>query len=510
MSSAFPVLAKDAYSGKKYGRFEVLCKLGEGGMSEVFLAFQTGVGGFRRPVVLKRILDGIRHQEDFLRMFVREAKIQSALSHGNIAALHDLAHEDGQLFMVIEFVAGATLVEVAKACAMANTAIPIGLTLASVEDTALALHYAHTFVDATGRARMVVHRDVAEKNIMVGFDGKTKLLDFGIARQEGAPTHTQVGLVKGTAGYMSPEQVRGEPLDGRSDVFSLGVVLHECLTGQRLFKRANRPDEVHALLNAPIPPPSQRNPKATMQLDSVVLKALSRERDHRYQSAKELAQALNDAVGSLFWDEERKARFIQEHFAQRQHQIQQLLGDPTATNLDDLLDDGGDHHTVSMRVPPGPQRQTVPMEPPSPPRKEGNTLPPAQRQTAPESPVAPAERQTNPAAQPPGLTQDGDDPSGQTLIADPDEVRRAVAAHHGMPERTVSADSVVSELTPDDHDRPNTQTEDIQLPPRRGRSRRNLGPMARLAEMGFTQPMIFAAVGLGAVVLALLLLLLIH
>ncbi|MFT3841444.1 MAG: serine/threonine-protein kinase [Myxococcaceae bacterium] len=494
MSAAFPVLAKDSYTGKRYGRFEVLCKLGEGGMSEVFLAFQTGVGGFRRPVVLKRILDSIRHQEDFLRMFVREAKIHSSLSHGNIAALHDLAKEDGQLFMVIEFVAGATLVEVAKACAMANTAIPIGLTLSTVYETAQALQYAHTFVDTTGRRSMVVHRDVAEKNIMVGFDGKTKLLDFGIARQEGAPAHTQVGLVKGTAGYMSPEQVRGEPLDGRSDVFSLGVVLHECLTGQRLFKRANRADEVHALLTSPIPPPSARNPKASMQLDSIVLKALSREREHRYTSAKELGQALLDAAAAQFWDEERRSRFIAEHFTQRQHQIQQLLGDPLATNLDDLLDDP---HTVNIRVP-APEtaaaRETNPV-----------TLQPV-RETNPIS-LPPVHEVTSPHSAPisdPALSAEPD-PSGQTLIADPDEVRRAVARRENMPERTVSAESVMSELTPEQ--KPRDDTADA-VPVRRGRSRQ-LTPMQRLQQAGFTQPMIFAAVGLGAVVLALLLLLLI-
>ncbi len=498
VSAAFPVLAKDSYTGKRYGRFEVLCKLGEGGMSEVFLAFQTGVGGFRRPVVLKRILDSIRHSEDFLRMFVREAKIHSALSHGNIASLHDLAHEDGQLFMVIEFVAGATLVEVAKACAMANTAIPIGLTLATVFDTAQALQYAHTFVDTTGRKSMVVHRDVAEKNIMVGFDGKTKLLDFGIARQEGAPAHTQVGLVKGTAGYMSPEQVRGEPLDGRSDVFSLGVVLHECLTGQRLFKRANRADEVHALLTSPIPPPSQRNPKASMQLDSIVLKALSREREHRYQSAKELGQALLDAVSAQFWDEERRARFLAEHFAQRQNQIQQLLGDPLATNLDELMDDP---HTVNIRVPATTApRETNPVT--LPPVRETNpaTLPPVHEVTSPHG---------NPLSDP-AISAESD-PSGQTVIADPDEVRRAVAKFgpgDQLPERTVSAESVLSEVTPEQQP-PHDSTADA-VPVRRGRSRQKLTPLQRLQEAGLTQPMIFAAVGLGAVVLALLLILLIR
>ncbi|MBS1149198.1 MAG: Serine/threonine kinase [Myxococcaceae bacterium] len=359
-AAAFAVLAKDAFTGKQFGRFEVLCKLGEGGMSEVFLAWQKSVGGFHRPVVLKRILDSIRHDKEFLRMFVQEAKITSGLSHGNIAALHDLSQEGPELFMVMEFVPGATLVEVAKACALAREEIPIGLTLAAVRDTALALHYAHTFKDATGRSRPVIHRDIAEKNVMVSLDGTTKLLDFGIARQAGRTCTTQMGMVKGTAGYMSPEQVRGEELDGRTDVFSLGVVLHECLTGHRLFRRDTRVDEVHALLNDPISAPSQRNRKVSMELDSVVLKALSRDRNHRYANAREMALALDRAAAAQMWEPDQRAAFIQKHFAERQQQIQQLLGDPSRTDSGEQLDHGGEPLDYSRPTDPGsPAKQAL-------------------------------------------------------------------------------------------------------------------------------------------------------
>ncbi len=334
-----PSLGKDEFTGKVFGRFEVLCKLGEGGMSQVFLAWQKSVGGFRRAVVLKRILASIRNDKAFLRMFLQEAKITSGLSHGNIAALHDLSHEGAELFMVIEFVPGATLVEVAKACATAREPIPIGLTVAAVRDVALALHYAHTFKDNVGRSKPVIHRDIAEKNIMVAFDGTTKLLDFGIAQQQGRPGHTQVGMVKGTAGYMSPEQVKGEPLDGRTDVFSLGVVLHELLTGQRLFRRENSAAEINALLMDPIPAPSQKNKVVSMELDAVVLKALSRQREHRFATARELALALDRAASRQMWDGEQRAIFIQRHFPDRQRQIQALLGDPGKTDLGDLVEE---------------------------------------------------------------------------------------------------------------------------------------------------------------------------
>jgi serine/threonine protein kinase len=332
------VLGKDEFTGKQFGRFEVLCKLGDGGMSEVFLAWQKSVGGFRRAVVLKRILATIRHDKEFLRMFLQEAKITSGLSHGNIAALHDLSREANELFMVMEFVAGATLLELVVSCAQAKSAIPLGFTLAVVRDTALALHYAHQFKDSVGRPRPVIHRDIAEKNIMVSFDGTTKLLDFGIARQQGRAAHTQVGMVKGTAGYMSPEQVKGEDLDGRTDVFSLGVVLHECLTGMRLFHRANRSEEVEALLHEPIAPPSQRARQISPELDGVVLKALARDRSQRFATARELAIALERAGTATMWDAEQRGAFIQRQFASRQKKIQELLGDPGKTDLGDLLD----------------------------------------------------------------------------------------------------------------------------------------------------------------------------
>ena len=342
MSEVAPIfdLVKDAWSGKKLGRFEVICKLGAGGMSEVFLAWQRGVGGFKRPVVLKRILDTVKAQDDFVQMFVREAKIMSALTHGSIAQLHDLSEENGELFMIMEFVPGATLVEVARACLNAQESIPIGLTLAVVRETALALHYAHTFKDAVGRPRPVIHRDIAEKNIMLSLDGKTKLLDFGIARQQGRTSHTQVGTVKGTAGYMSPEQVKGEALDGRNDVFSLGIVLHECLTGQRLFKAATRQDEIQALLDGVIPLPSAKNRGISPALDAVVMKALSRDRNGRYATAHEFAHAFDRLAGIDVWSEAQRADFMGRHFDKRRKQIASFIGDPSMSESGEVR-----HHT---------------------------------------------------------------------------------------------------------------------------------------------------------------------
>ncbi len=327
MAEAVPSLAPDAHTGRRLGKYEIACKLSQGGMSQIFLAYQRGVAGFRKYVVLKQILPNIQGQDAAVRMFVAEARITAGFAHPHIAQVFDLDVADGELFLVMEFVPGATLVEIAKACLSAREAIPIGLTLRVVRDTALALHYAHTFVDPAGRKQPVIHRDVAEKNVMVTFEGVTKLLDFGIAKRVGGPALTQVGTVKGTTGYMSPEQIRGEPLDARSDVFALGVVLHECLAGQRLFHRKNRDEELKAPLHQTVSPPSRYNKRVTPELDTIALTALERERDLRFPTAREFARAIERAAAPLLWEPEECGALVQRLFAPRREQVRLLLSD---------------------------------------------------------------------------------------------------------------------------------------------------------------------------------------
>src|SRR4051812_16893236 len=153
MNVALPPLAHDEHTGRKMGKYEVVCQLSTGGMSEIFLAYQRGVAGFRKFLVLKQILKNIRGHEDYVRMFVQEAKITAAFNHSNIAQVYDLDLEGGQLFLAMEFVPGVTLVDVAKACLSGGETIPIGFALAAIRDTALALHYAHTFTNEAGQLK---------------------------------------------------------------------------------------------------------------------------------------------------------------------------------------------------------------------------------------------------------------------------------------------------------------------------------------------------------------------
>ncbi|MBS1151579.1 MAG: pkn13, partial [Myxococcaceae bacterium] len=311
-------------------------------MSEIFLATQKGLAGFRKIVVLKSILPDIRGEDEFVKMFLEEARTTAAFNHPNIAQVFDLDTDDGTLFLAMEFVQGATLVEMARACRQAKEPIPLGFTLASVRDTALALHYAHTFIDPRGRKQVVIHRDVAEKNIMVSYDGTTKLLDFGIAKALGrrSGSMTSIGMVKGTSGYMSPEQIRGEPLDPRSDIFALGVVLHECLTGMRLFHGKNAEDGMLAALREDVQPPSRLSPDVTPALDAVTLKALARDRAQRYGTALEFARAIEKACPGALWHAEQSGDLVQRFYNERRQQTRDLIENAQ----------GGQEHTGELKL----------------------------------------------------------------------------------------------------------------------------------------------------------------
>ncbi|NTX38147.1 protein kinase [Myxococcus sp. CA033] len=386
MSGTTLPLAPDASKGRSLGKYEVLSRLSTGGMAEIFLASQRGLAGFRKLVVLKQILPDIRGEEEFIRMFLDEAKVTAAFNHPHIAQVFDLDIAEGELFLAMEFVPGATLVEVARACRQASHPIPVGFSLMAVRDTAVALHYAHTFTDPLGHPSPVIHRDVAEKNIMVTYEGVTKLLDFGIAKSLARASRTAVGMVKGTSGYMSPEQIMGEPLDARSDLFSLGVVLHELLTGMRLFYAKQAEAMMNAVLKCEVTPPSRANKQIPPELDAIVLRALSKRREDRYASTLEFARALERAVGPLIWHPEQSSEVMRRLFADRREQTRQLLiagptGDTTGeTSVAAMLAMGG-----SNSVPEAPEPPTVNTNsgPPDSPPSRRSAVATAAKQPAP-------------------------------------------------------------------------------------------------------------------------------
>ena len=318
-------MGEELYRGMKIGKYEILTQLTSGGMAELFLGYTAGPGGFRKYVVVKRILPDAKDNDQFVKMFLDEARITAAFNHPNIGQVFDLGEDGEGLFLAMEFIAGQNLNQITAACAKQRAVLPIGLSASVVHDLALALHYAHTFTDPAGKPFPVIHRDVAQKNVMVTYSGGVKLLDFGIAKARGSLGRTNVGTVKGTTGYMSPEQVKGEALDGRSDVFSLGVVLWEMVTGRRLFSGDTEIEEMKLILSAPIARPTDIVAIIPDTLSDIVIRALARERADRFPSAKDLARAMQLACPELLFDQDQRANFMLEMFGEKVAATQALL-----------------------------------------------------------------------------------------------------------------------------------------------------------------------------------------
>lgn len=315
----------DEFTGRTFGKYEVLCRLAVGGMAEIFLGFARGGPFAFQPLVLKRLLSDQREDPTAMRLLIDEAKNTATLNHPNVARVLDLEVTQDDALLVIQYINGANLEELIKASLEKKELLPVGFVLAAIRDAAQGLHHAHQHRDASGQVRPIVHRDVTPRNIMVGFDGKGRVLDFGIARKLGAESRTMAGMVRGTTAYMSPEQAIGHPPDWRSDLFALGTILHELLVGQRLFSRENPAKEMAAVYEAPIPFPSVVNKRVPKALDPVVMKLLERPVQQRYQSATDFVRELTQAAGSALWTPERSAEAVRALFHARRQSVEALL-----------------------------------------------------------------------------------------------------------------------------------------------------------------------------------------
>lgn len=315
----------DEFTGKRFGKYEVLCRLAVGGMAEIFLGFARSGPFVGRPVVIKRILNEQREDSNALQMLIDEARNTATLSHPNVAQVMDLESDGEEILLVIEFITGANLEELVEAYTARQEAVPLGFAITVIREAAQGLGHAHANKNSRGQVMPIIHRDVTPRNIMVDFDGATKVLDFGIARAKGSERRTQAGMVRGTTAYMSPEQAVGKELDPRTDLFSLGTIFHELLTGQRLFYKGNPGQEMAAVYEGEIPLPSKVNRRVPKALDTVVMKILERKLEKRYQTALELIRDLSLAAGSTAWPKERCAELVRERFAARQKDIEKLV-----------------------------------------------------------------------------------------------------------------------------------------------------------------------------------------
>jgi predicted ATPase len=273
----------------QFGRYDLLVTLGRGGMGEVHLARAPGL---RQPVVIKRLLSTFMADSEMLTGFLDETRIAARLRHPNIIRIDELGEVDGEWFIRMEYVEGASLAQLVKAAVQRSEGLPIETVLTVGACVGSALDYAHHARDAAGRALNIVHRDVTPQNILLGRKGPVKLIDFGVALAEQRFAHTSPGLVKGKLAYMSPEQVSGGAIDFRTDLFALGVCLWEGLTGVRLFQAQTQVEAMARIMACEVPPPSLHRPRIPPEVDALVLKALSREPSERFARGLHLAEAI--------------------------------------------------------------------------------------------------------------------------------------------------------------------------------------------------------------------------
>ena len=268
-------------------------------MAEVFKAKVVGVEGFERIVALKRILPHIAEDEEFITMFIDEAKIAVQLQHANIAQIFDLGKVDDAYFIALEYVHGRDLRGLFDDLRKHGQTMPLTQVCYVIMQVCEGLDYAHNKRDSQGRALNLVHRDISPQNVLIGYEGEVKLIDFGIAKAAGKASKTQAGILKGKFGYMSPEQVRGLPIDRRSDIFALGIILHEMLTGKRLFVGESDFSTLEKVRNVEIVPPSSLNAQIPEPLERIVLKALAKDVQDRYQNALDLHDDLQAFLYSV-------------------------------------------------------------------------------------------------------------------------------------------------------------------------------------------------------------------
>jgi serine/threonine protein kinase len=286
-------------------------------MAEVFRAKAIGVEGFEKLVAIKRILPNIAEDDEFITMFIDEAKISVQLSHPNVAQIYDLGKIDESYFIAMEFIAGKDLRTIFERARKRGEILPISMSCYVVARVLEGLDYAHRRKDSQGRDLHIVHRDVSPQNVLVSYEGEVKLIDFGIAKAANKASKTQAGILKGKFGYMSPEQVRGLPIDRRSDVFSAGIVLYELLTGERLFVGESDFSTLEKVRNVEIMPPTTYNRRIPHELEHIVLRALSREPEERYGSAAEMQEDLSRLLASAanIFSRRDLAQFMKQTFA---------------------------------------------------------------------------------------------------------------------------------------------------------------------------------------------------
>jgi len=391
-------MAATAQAAQKFGKYTLVAKLATGGMAEIFLARLQGAAGFEKLVVIKRILPHLAKDQALTSMFLAEANIAAQISHPNVCQVFELGEIDGRYFIAMEYLEGVPL-----ACfrrrdlypGMIDPRLVAGLGVQACEG----LHHAHNLKRPDGTPFEVVHRDVSSNNLFATTDGVVKVLDFGIAKIQDASVKTSTGSMKGTYAYMAPEQLRGERLDRRTDVFAMGIVLWELFSRKHLFKRETDFLTFQAITTEPIPDVCELRPDVPPALGMVIAKALARNRDDRFPTARALGEALvaavvpiGGAVTAAGISDEIERAF--ETRLRDQRALIRVAREGGALSLDDDLGPQVGHGTELMTTPvsilSSAGNNSVTEASPSSPSAPSPPAVPVHRPTAPSMPIAPS------------------------------------------------------------------------------------------------------------------------
>ena len=427
-----------------FGNYLLLERVNIGGMAEVFKAKAFGVEGFERLVAVKRILPSIAEDQEFITMFIDEAKIAVQLSHANICQIFDLGKVGDSFFIAMEFCAGKDVRAIFDRGRKLKESVPIPMACYTIMKVCEGLDYAHNKKDAASRDLHLVHRDVSPQNLLVTWDGEIKIVDFGIAKAANKAGKTQAGILKGKFGYMSPEQVRGLPIDRRSDVFAVGICLYELLTGERLFYGDSDFNTLEMVRNVEIVPATTYNKSIPQELERILLKALAKDVDDRYQTAMDLHDDLQSFMytsGNFFARKDLSA-YMRQTFAEevakeaaRDEQYRKIKAPPASAPAKAAPKAPPTLPGTTGTNAPSQGQATMPNVPPpiggapkkpvnqpsqtiqGTPTLRGGSLPPpipGGRASAPNPPPPPAPK----AAPPPAMDMDWDDDGEATQIYD--------------------------------------------------------------------------------------------
>ncbi len=402
-SPAAPSARAASIRGSRFGQYVLEEHIATGGMAEVYKARMMGMEGFQKTVAIKRILSNLTDSDEFVRMFIDEAKLAAQLNHNNIIHIYDLGKVDRSHYIAMEFIDGRDLRSILAECQERGLRMPIPLALHITVLLASALDYAHKKRDFENRDLGLVHRDVSPQNVLISYQGDVKLCDFGIAKAASKASQTRAGALKGKLQYMSPEQAWGKSIDHRSDIFSLGLVLYEMLTSKKAFAGDSELSVLEQVRDPIIAAPSSHNPEVGPEIDRIVFQALQADRDDRYQSAFELQRDIEQVMRSREWSADQTA--IADFLAALQRKDPPRTGPPGEAV--------GQSAASPPREPPPPRRPA----PPTGPGPRGPAIAPSKPLDVP-APDAELERALGPRR----------DPVPPPLAAELDDTGSAAAA----------------------------------------------------------------------------------